>query len=257
MKELLPVINYRIYKTCSSVWNFNPNPASKLGNIKANLFTEKVRLDGVWDRAHNLITARTSIEFVKVPGTEVPHLALIFNGFRCGAKQYSMVTNLTSNSEFNPDFVCQGTPAHKNPQAINHTELICSESLVIDTSRRLTGFQLVVNEIGLFEAVLTQQLLFNLDSTGNSYLCSISDHLINQGIIFSPAVKPLFIGTDIYTQDMNRFLTLNKFTALDLRTSKHLLISNICPELTKYTTSYQFSNKPGKLLILPDTELIL
>ena len=257
MDELLPVINYRIYKTCSSVWNFNPNPAGKFSNIKANWFTEKVRSDGVWDYTRSLINAHTSIEFVKVRGTEIPHLALILHGLQHGTKQYSMVTNLTSNSEFNPDFVCQDTAAHKNPQAINHAELLWYESLVVDNSRRLTGFQLIVNDIGLLKLVFAHKMLFNLDSTGNSYLCPIFDHLTKQDISFCPTIKPLFTETNIYTQDMNRFLTLNKFTALDLQRSKHSLMSNTCPELTKYTTSYQFSDKPGKPLILPDTELIL
>ena len=61
MKELLPVINYRIYKTCSSVWNFNPNPASKLSNIKANLFNEKVQFPGKTECNESIAQVRQSV----------------------------------------------------------------------------------------------------------------------------------------------------------------------------------------------------
>ena len=257
MDELLPIINYRIYKIGNLVWHFNPNPFNKVGSTGAHLFATKIREDEVFRDVYNVLKSSARVECVKVPGTNRYHYTVLIGGLWHDIVQYCLATNLTSNPGFKPNLKCWGTPAQKNPQTATHAELVPYENLEFKESYSWTGFQSVANELSLLKITLAYSIVFNSDGTSSLSLSPLYEHLSRKGIVFDLSTKPMFIKAGGYTQDLNRYITLNRLSISDLQTSKYLVLSEICPDLVNHTTSYKFSNKANNLLILPDTELIL
>ena len=99
-------------------------------------------------------------------------------------------------------------------------------------------------------------IIFNSDGTSSLTLRSLHDHFVNEGISFNLKTKDLFVDAGNYTQDISRFITLSKFTPLDLQVFKHMLLSEMCPNLSIHTTGYEFSDNANSTLILPNTDII-
>tara|TARA_B110000503_G_C7115856_1_gene400318 strand:+ start:972 stop:1586 length:615 start_codon:yes stop_codon:yes gene_type:complete len=197
------------------------------------------------------------VECVKVPGTNSYHYTVLIDRLWHDTVQYCLAVNLTSSPGFRPNLNCWGTPAQKNPQTATHVELVRYEDLEFKELYNWTGFQSVANELALLKITLAYSIIFNSDGTSSLSLSPLYEHLSRRGIVFDLSTKPMFIKAGEYTQDLNRYITLNRLSVSDLQISKYLVLSEICPDLVNHTTSYKFSNKANNLLILPDTDTIL
>ena len=256
-KELLPGINYRLYKANGSVWNFNPKPFNQLSYTQAYLLSAKIQKDYVFASTHYQLEDTMRVACVKAPDTNVFHFSIMIDKLWRNNIEYCLINNLTSNPQYNPNLVSFGTPAKKNPQTINHAELARYSSLEFENSPNWSGFQLIANKLSLLQLMLVYSIIFNSDGTSSLAVYPLYEHLTKCGISFDSDTKRTFIEAGRYTDDLRQFITRNKLTELDLKITKYLVLSEMCPSLANYITSYEFTDKANTPLILPNSELIL
>ena len=192
-----------------------------------------------------------------MPGTNKYHYTALVDGLWRDTVRHCLTANLTSNPGFRPNLNCWATSAQKNPQTVTHAELVRYEDLEFKELYNWTGFQLVADDLLLLKTSLAYSIIFNSDGTSSLSLNPLYKQFSHKGIVFDAPVRLMFMRAGEYTQDLNRYVALNRLSVSDLQISKHLVLSEICPALVDHTTSYEFSNKPSKPLILLDDELIL
>lgn len=105
--------------------------------------------------------------------------------------------------------------------------------------------------------MLVYSIIFNSDGTSSQAVYPLYDHLTKCGISFNSNTKHTLIKAGRYTDDLRRFITLNKLTELELKITKYLVLLEMCPSLTNHVTSYEFTDRANPPLILPNSELIL
>ena len=145
MRELDPVIFYRIYRTDNSIWNFNPNYCIK----NSNLLGEKFLKDGhIW-YLYTLILDKMKVSHIKLPNSPGSHLTGFVDGLRRNNMLYCCGNNLTSNPHYDSIITYSGTTARNNPQIQTSSELWRSDHMETYTDKISSGFQIVVKELHL------------------------------------------------------------------------------------------------------------
>lgn len=102
MLELLPKLNYRVYRKDNCCWNFNP----RIRISKSMRLYPKMVDDNIFGRLCYYTVWQGEIFFVKPKGISMYHYVIVNKRFAKNNKFFLIKSNITSDYNFKPNLKC-------------------------------------------------------------------------------------------------------------------------------------------------------